>query len=54
LAEIKGNGNLTFVSGDKSGNIIVWDRELKISHRCSIVKSSTLSNMIVSLSIYGE
>ena len=53
LTQIDGRGNNLFVSGDKSGNIFVWDRELKISNKCSIAHTQGFSNMIVSLSVYN-
>ena len=40
----------SFVSGDKAGNIIVWNEKFQKYKTVSVPKSNSLSNMVVALS----
>lgn len=40
----------SFISGDKTGNIIIWNSDFTKQYNLNVPKSNSVSNMIVSLS----
>lgn len=40
----------SFVSGDKSGNIILWNEKFQKQKTILVPKSNSISNMVVALS----